>query len=132
MQRRLPQGWGLAAKYPGDKGIERDPAVAKEAEEAGYLCVEGDATVDEIWELSGRRVTRWAGNYGDFVRQKEEATALQERRYRVQQGQIRRLMFQARRYRDMANAYDDPKQAKRAKAMKRSGWSNSRLATATT
>jgi len=76
-----------------------------------------DATVDEIWELRGRRVTRWTGNYGDFVRQKEEALALQERRFRVQQGQIKRLEFQARRYRDMANAYDDPKQAKRAKAM---------------
>ena len=33
----------------------------------------------------------------------------------MQQGQIKRLEFQARRYRDMANAYDDPKQAKRAK-----------------
>ncbi|MEN8150371.1 MAG: ribosomal protection-like ABC-F family protein [Planctomycetota bacterium] len=76
-----------------------------------------DATVDEIWELSGRKVTRWTGNYGDFVRQKEEAVALQERRYRVQQSQIKRLEFQARRYRDMANAYDDPKQAKRAKVM---------------
>jgi len=78
-----------------------------------------DATVDEIWELHGRKVTRWSGNYGDFVRQKEEALALQERRYKVQQGQIKRLEFQARRYRDMANAYDDPKQAKRAKAMRK-------------
>jgi len=33
--------------------IERDPAVAKEAEEAGYLCVEGDATVDEILRRAG-------------------------------------------------------------------------------
>lgn len=33
--------------------IERDPAVAKEAEEAGYLCVEGDATVDEVLRRAG-------------------------------------------------------------------------------
>ena len=78
-----------------------------------------DAVVDEIWEIHGARVTRWTGNYGDFVRQKEEATALQERRFKVQQSQIKRLEFQARRYRDMANAYDDPKQAKRAKAMRK-------------
>jgi ATP-binding cassette subfamily F protein 3 len=78
-----------------------------------------DATVDEIWELNHGGVTRWTGNYGDFVRQKEEAVALQERQFRVQQGLIRRLEFQARRYRDMANAYDDPKQAKRAKAMRK-------------
>jgi len=76
-----------------------------------------DATVDQIWTLHGRRVTRYTGNYSDYVLQREEALALQERRYKVQQGQIRRLEFQARRYRDMANAYDDPKQAKRAKAM---------------
>ena len=76
-----------------------------------------DAVVDEVWELSRQRVTVWTGNYGDFVQQKEESLALQERRYRTQQSQIKRLEFQARRYRDMANAYDDPKQAKRAKAM---------------
>lgn len=33
--------------------IERDPAVAKEAEEAGYLCVVGDATTDEILRRAG-------------------------------------------------------------------------------
>ncbi len=78
-----------------------------------------DTVVDEIWELDRRRVNRWTGNYGDFVRQKEEALALQERHFQVQQAQIKRLEFQARRYRDMANAYDDPKQAKRAKAMRK-------------
>jgi ATP-binding cassette, subfamily F, member 3 len=78
-----------------------------------------DAVVDEIWELDHRKMTTWTGNYGDFVRQKEEFLALQERRYKVQQQTIKRLEFQARRYRDMANAYDDPKQAKRAKVMQK-------------
>ncbi|MDC1141499.1 ABC-F family ATP-binding cassette domain-containing protein [Planctomycetota bacterium] len=76
-----------------------------------------DATATEIWELHGRRVTRWAGNYSDFQREKAEKLALQERQYKAQQRWIKRIEFQARRLKDMASAYDDPGQAKRAKAM---------------
>lgn len=76
-----------------------------------------DATTTEIWELHSRKLTRWAGNYGDFQRQKAEALALQERQYKSQQRLIKRIEFQARRLMDMANAYDDPGQAKRAKSM---------------
>lgn len=76
-----------------------------------------DATVSEVWELHSRRVTRWAGNYSDFQREKAEKLALQERQYKAQQRWIKRIEFQARRLRDMAKAYDDPGQAKRAKAM---------------
>ena len=76
-----------------------------------------DATATEIWELHSRKLTRWAGNYSDFQRQKAEALALQERQFKSQQRLIKRIEFQARRLMDMANAYDDPGQAKRAKAM---------------
>jgi ATP-binding cassette subfamily F protein 3 len=76
-----------------------------------------DATTKEIWELRNTGITRWTGNYSDFQRQKAEALALQERQFKTQQQLIRRIEFQARRLRDMANAYDDPGQAKRAKAM---------------
>jgi ATP-binding cassette subfamily F protein 3 len=76
-----------------------------------------DATTKEIWELRNGGITSWTGNYSDFQRQKAEALALQERQYKTQQRLIRRIEFQARRLRDMANAYDDPGQAKRAKAM---------------
>lgn len=76
-----------------------------------------DATVEEIWELHGRKITRWTGAYSDFQRQKEEAIALQERQYKTQQRLIKRIEFQARRLLDMAKAYDDPGQAKRAKSM---------------
>jgi ATP-binding cassette subfamily F protein 3 len=76
-----------------------------------------DVTTREIWEMRRRDVKRWTGNYGDFVRQKAEALALQERQYKTQQRLISRIEFQARRLMDMANAYDDPAQAKRAKAM---------------
>jgi len=76
-----------------------------------------DATVGEIWELHGRKITRWTGAYSDFQRQKEEAIALQERQFKTQQRLIKRIEFQARRLLDMAKAYDDPGQAKRAKSM---------------
>ncbi|MBX3474209.1 MAG: ABC-F family ATP-binding cassette domain-containing protein [Planctomycetes bacterium] len=76
-----------------------------------------DATVDQIWELHGRKITQWTGNYSDFARQKQEALALQERQFKSQQRLIKRIQFQARRLLDMAKAYDDPGQAKRAKAM---------------
>ncbi|MDJ0520803.1 MAG: ABC-F family ATP-binding cassette domain-containing protein [Planctomycetota bacterium] len=76
-----------------------------------------DAVGKEIWELRGARVTPWTGNYSDFQRQKAEALARQERQYKAQQRLIARIEFQARRLRDMANAYDDPAQAKRAKSM---------------
>ena len=76
-----------------------------------------DTVVDEIWELSSRKVRVWTGSYGDFERRKAEEQVLQERQYRNQQRLIRRLEFQARRLRDMARAYDDPGQAKRARSM---------------
>ena len=76
-----------------------------------------DATTDEIWDLERRRIVSWTGNYSDFQRQKAEAIARQERQFKVQQRLIERIEFQARRLMDMANAYDDPGQAKRAKAM---------------
>jgi ATP-binding cassette subfamily F protein 3 len=76
-----------------------------------------DVTTKEIWEILRRNVDRWTGNYSDFQRRKAEALALQERQYKTQQRLIARIEFQARRLMDMANAYDDPAQAKRAKAM---------------
>ncbi|MCK6439165.1 MAG: ATP-binding cassette domain-containing protein [Planctomycetes bacterium] len=78
-----------------------------------------DATVDTIWELRSRRFTEWTGNYTDFEQAREKALALQERMYKFQQRTIARLQFQARRLMDMANAYDDPGQARRAKIMLR-------------
>jgi len=76
-----------------------------------------DACAEEIWEVHGRNVSRWTGNYTDFQQQKADALALQERQFKWQQRYIKRILFQARRLKDMAKAYDDPGQAKRAKAM---------------
>ncbi len=76
-----------------------------------------DAIAKDIWALRGARVTSWSGNYTDYQRQRAEAVARQERQYKAQQRLISRIEFQARRLKDMASAYDDPAQAKRAKAM---------------
>ena len=76
-----------------------------------------DATVQQIWEVEHGRVVPWTGNFSDFQRQKAEALALQERQYETQQRLIRRIEFQARRLLDMARAYDEPGQARRAKSM---------------
>jgi ATP-binding cassette subfamily F protein 3 len=78
-----------------------------------------DRAATAIWEVEKRNVLSWTGNYTAYRKLKEEARALQERRYKVQQREIERLEFQARRLKDMASAYDDPGQAKRAKAMER-------------
>jgi ATP-binding cassette subfamily F protein 3 len=76
-----------------------------------------DAACKEIWELRRGHMSQWTGGYTDFQRQKEEAQARQERQFRAQQRLIQRIEFQARRLRDMAAAYDDPGQARRAKSM---------------
>jgi ATP-binding cassette subfamily F protein 3 len=76
-----------------------------------------DATARTIWEVRGGRVGVFTGNFSDHQRAKAEALALQERRYETQQRLIRRIEFQARRLLDMARAYDEPGQARRAKSM---------------
>jgi ATP-binding cassette subfamily F protein 3 len=76
-----------------------------------------DATVERIWEVRNGSVVPWTGNFSDFQRQKAEALALQERQYETQQRLIERIEFQARRLLDMARAYDEPGQARRAKSM---------------
>ena len=76
-----------------------------------------DATVGSIWEISRGRLQRYSGGYSEYTQQKAEAEALQERQYKNQQRIIQRIEFQARRLKDMARAYDDPGQARRAKAM---------------
>ncbi len=96
--------------------VRRTPAAVVMVSHNRHLL---DATAQSIWEVRGGGVTIWTGNYGDWQRQKAEAQALQERQYKAQQRLIKRIEFQARRLKDMAKAYDDPGQARRAKAMMR-------------
>jgi len=96
--------------------VRRTPAAVVMVSHNRHLL---DTCVQEIWELERRKIVPWTGGYSDYKRLKAEARALQERRYKTQQRTIERIEFQARRLMDMANAYDDPGQAKRAKAMLR-------------
>ncbi len=94
--------------------IRRCPSAALIVSHDRHLL---DLVADEIWELKRGRLTVYAGNYSDYERKKAEDEALRQRQWRNQQKLIRRLEFQARRLRDMARAYDDPGQAKRARSM---------------
>ncbi len=96
--------------------LARNPAAVVMVSHNRHLL---DRAAKTIWEIERKQVTEWTGNYTAYRKLKEDARALQERRYKVQQREIERLEFQARRLTDMANAYDDPGQAKRAKAMRR-------------
>jgi len=96
--------------------LARNPAAVVMVSHNRHLL---DRAAKTIWEIERKKVTEWTGNYTAYRKLKEDARALQERRYKVQQREIERLEFQARRLTDMANAYDDPGQAKRAKAMRR-------------
>jgi ATP-binding cassette subfamily F protein 3 len=96
--------------------LARNPAAVVMVSHNRHLL---DRAAKTIWEVERQRITEWTGNYTAYRKLKEDATALQERKYKVQQKEIERLEFQARRLTDMANAYDDPGQAKRAKAMRR-------------
>jgi ATP-binding cassette subfamily F protein 3 len=49
-----------------------------------------DRTVDTIWELSPRGVEIYKGTYSDYAHQRIERSSDHERRYRAQQGHIRR------------------------------------------
>jgi len=96
--------------------LRRSPAAVVMVSHNRHLL---DATVDEIWEVARGRVRAAAGNYSEYQERKAEEEALRERQWKSQQRLIARIEFQARRLLDLAKAYDDPGQAKRAKSMLR-------------
>lgn len=50
-----------------------------------------DRTADAVCEIQARKLFRYAGNYTDYRRQKQKNFLLQEKAYRSQQEEIRRL-----------------------------------------
>lgn len=50
-----------------------------------------DRTAEIIYELSDGRLTRYAGNYTEYKKQKEKQRALQQKKYDAQQKEISRL-----------------------------------------
>ncbi len=57
-----------------------------------------DATTNKTWDLDGRAITEYAGNYTFFVAQKELARERQAEEYERQQELIQRLEEYVRRY----------------------------------
>lgn len=61
MISRLPEGDGLAAKYPGDAGIERDPAVVFAD---GFEDIEDDAIAEGTRKQKGKK---WDSTFNRLV-----------------------------------------------------------------
>ncbi|MFO7290137.1 ATP-binding cassette, subfamily F, member 3 [Planifilum fulgidum] len=76
-----------------------------------------DRIVETIYEVDRRRVTRYPGNYSDFVRQKAEWVARQEKKYAEQQAEIRRMEEFIRR--NIARASTAKRAQSRKKALER-------------
>ncbi|GAA5346999.1 ATP-binding cassette subfamily F protein 3 [Planifilum fimeticola] len=76
-----------------------------------------DRFVETIYEVDRKRVTRYPGNYTDFVRQKAEWVARQEKKYEEQQAEIRRMEEFIRR--NIARASTTKRAQSRRKALER-------------
>ena len=76
-----------------------------------------DRFVETIYEVDRKRVTRYPGNYTDFVRQKAELIARQEKKYEEQQAEIRRMEEFIRR--NIARASTTKRAQSRRKALER-------------
>ncbi|EGK09140.1 MULTISPECIES: ABC-F family ATP-binding cassette domain-containing protein [Thermoactinomycetaceae] len=76
-----------------------------------------DRIVSVIYELDRTRITRYKGNYTQYVRQREEQIALQEKAYEQQQQEIRRMEEFVQR--NMARASTTKRAQSRQKALER-------------
>lgn len=76
-----------------------------------------DRFVETIYEVDRGRVTRYPGNYTDFVRQKAEWIQRQEKKYEEQQAEIRRMEDFIRR--NIARASTTKRAQSRKKALER-------------
>jgi ATP-binding cassette, subfamily F, member 3 len=68
-----------------------------------------DLVVDEITELEGGRITRFPGNYSEYVVEKEHQRALLEKRYADQQKETKRLEQSAKRLLTWGAVFDNEK-----------------------
>jgi len=78
-----------------------------------------DLAVDEILELEGGTVRRFAGNYSEYAIVKEELRAQQEHQYADQQKEIRRLEQSAKRLKTWGVVFDNVKFIRRAQAIEK-------------
>ena len=78
-----------------------------------------DAVATHIAEIEDGRITTFAGNYTEYILDKEERLARQEEVYRVQQREIGRLEAAIKRYAIWGKIYDNEDFARKAKSMQK-------------
>jgi ATP-binding cassette subfamily F protein 3 len=76
-----------------------------------------DMVADEIVDLEDGRLTRYVGNYSEFVVEKQHALLRQQTMYQLQQREITRLEQSAKRLMMWAKVYDNGKFARRGQAI---------------
>ena len=78
-----------------------------------------DAVATHIAEIEDGKITTFAGNYTEFIVDKEERLARQEELFRVQQREIGRLEAAIKRYAIWGKIYDNEDFARKAKSMQK-------------
>ena len=76
-----------------------------------------DVVADEIAELEDGRLTVYAGNYSEYVAEKEARLFQQQHQFKVQQHEIHRLEQSAKRMLIWGRSHDNEKLIRRAKSM---------------
>lgn len=75
-------------KYPG--------AVVLVSHDRYFL----DKIVNVVFEIEYREIKRYAGNYSDFIKQKDKDWEVREKKYKLQQKEIKRLKGQMERFKN--------------------------------
>jgi ATP-binding cassette subfamily F protein 3 len=78
-----------------------------------------DAVATHIAEIEDGKITTFAGNYTEYILDKEERLARQEELYQVQEREINRLETAIKRYAMWGKVYDNEKFARKAKTMQK-------------
>jgi ATP-binding cassette subfamily F protein 3 len=78
-----------------------------------------DAIATHIAEIEDGKITTFAGNYTEYIVNKEERLARQEELYQVQQREIGRLEMAIKRYAMWGKVYDNEDFARKAKSMQK-------------
>ncbi|MCC6569967.1 MAG: ABC-F family ATP-binding cassette domain-containing protein, partial [Anaerolineales bacterium] len=78
-----------------------------------------DAAASHIAEIEDGKITTFAGNYTEYIVDKEERLARQEELFRVQQREIGRLETAIKRFAMWAKVYDNEKMAIKARSMQK-------------
>jgi ATP-binding cassette subfamily F protein 3 len=104
----------INAKHFLEKYIRNYPGGVVIISHDRYLL---DVVADEIAELEDGRIKVYDGNYSEFAAQKEQNLMEQQHQFKVQQTEITRLEFSAKRMLIWGRMHDNEKLIRRAKSM---------------